>query len=67
MTKDEVKQQKKNEALNKIIFTHSKYFNYEQGNPWGDWDDLPSSAEQRDKEVKRILENLENELKKLKI
>lgn len=65
MTKNEIRQQKKNEALNKIIFIHSKYFKYDQG--WGDDDDESESCEkQRDYEVGLVLYKLQQELLKIK-
>ena len=65
MTIDEIKQQKKNEALNKIKFVYSKYFKYDQC--WGDEDDESDSCEiQRDNKVKDILYNLEKDLLLLK-
>ena len=64
MTYTEVRQCKKNEALNKIIFTYSKYFEYYQSMGWDDHAD--TQVEQRDQEVKMILSNLEYELNKLK-
>lgn len=65
MTKNEIRQQKKNEALNKIIFIHSKYFKYDQG--WGDDDDESESCEiQRDRQVKSVLYYLEKDLLKIK-
>lgn len=60
MTALEVRQQKKNETLNRIIFIYSKYFNYMDNS----YDD--SYVEQRDEQVKRALEKLEKELKLIK-
>ena len=59
MTKSEIKQQKKNEALNKIRkiyhpLNQKWYSNYQEDG---------SYAEQRDYEISQIIENLEKELK----
>lgn len=65
------KQQKKNEALNEIrkIFNPEYKFPYNQVDPYGDgdWDDLPSCAEEREKRISNIIERLEKDLKELKV
>jgi len=60
MTQTEVKQQLKNECLNRVLYIHSKYFKYMDNH----YDD--SYCEQRDYEVKKAVEKLEKELEKLK-
>lgn len=64
-----VRQQKKNEALNEIrkIFNPKYKFPYSQADPYGDWDDLPSCAEEREKRISNIIKQLEKDLKKLKV
>lgn len=63
------RQLKKNEALNAIrkVFNPKFKFPYEQGNPWGDWDDMPSLAEQREKYIANIIDKLERDLADLKV
>jgi uncharacterized FlaG/YvyC family protein len=58
MTKNDLVQLKKNEALNKIrkIFNPKIPFSYDQ---WSD----ESGIEQKGREVENIIERLENELK----
>ena len=66
MTPDEVKIQVKATALNKIRqIYHPKYkFPYSSGDWWDD--ESPSCAEQREKCVRDIIEQLERDLRKLK-
>ena len=61
MTKSEIRQQKKNEALNKIrkIYNPDIRFNY--SNFPGDG----SYSDQRDFEIRTIIETLEKDLKEL--
>lgn len=63
------RQHKKNEALNEIrkIFNPKYKFPYSQADPYGDWDDLPSCAEEREKRISNIIEQLEKDLKELKV
>lgn len=63
------RQLKKNEALNEIrkIFNPKYKFPYSQSDPYGDWDDLPSCAEEREKRISNIINQLEKDLKDLKI
>jgi hypothetical protein len=63
------RQLKKNEALNEIrkIFNPKYKFPYSQADPYGDWDDLPSCAEEREKRISYIIEQLERDLKELKV
>ena len=63
------RQLKKNEALNEIrkIFNPKYKFPYSQPDPYGDWDDLPSCAEEREKRISVIIEQLEKDLKELKV
>ena len=63
------RQQKKNEALNEIrkIFNLKYKFPYSQADPYSDWDDLPSCAEEREKRISNIIEQLEKDLKALKV
>lgn len=60
MTKNEVRQQKKNEALNAIrkIYNHKYQFHYDE------YDDA-SGSEQREDRIQYIIEQLEKELKQL--
>ena len=69
MTYEEIRQQLKNEALNKIIFIHSKYYKYELVDDLDDdyyGGNITSCDEERDKAVKSVLDNLEYKLKQLK-
>lgn len=61
MTKLEIRQQKRNEALNKIrkIYNPKYKCNYDQY-------DEDSYSEQREKEIRWIIENLEKDLKLIK-
>jgi hypothetical protein len=61
MTKLEIRQQMRNEALNKIrkIYNPKYKFNYDQY-------DEDSYSEQREKEIRLIIENLEKDLKNTK-
>lgn len=63
------RQLKKNEALNEIrkIFNPKYEFPYSEPNPYTDFDDHPSSAEQREERISDIIKQLEKELKKLKV
>lgn len=61
MTKLEIRQQKKNEALNKI----RKIFNKKYRFPYDEYDD-DSGSEQKEHFIKSIIEYLEKELKNLK-
>lgn len=63
------KQFKKNEALNAIreIYNPNYKFPYSQADPYGDWDDLPSHEEEREKRISNIIEQLEKDLSKLKV
>ena len=63
------RQLKKNEALNEIrkIFNPKYKFPYSQADPYADWDDLPSCAEEREKRISYIIEQLERDLKELKV
>ena len=70
MTYAEIRQQLKNESLNKIIHIHSKYFKYEGGDDldddfYGDCHQT-SCSDERDRAVKRELDRLEYKLKELK-
>ena len=63
------RQFKKNEALNEIrkIYNPKYKFPYSQSDPYGDWDNLPSCAEQKEKRISNIIEQLEKDLKELKV
>jgi len=68
MTKEEVKLQTKATALNAIrkIYNPHYKFPYSSFSGYGDWDDHESLAEQREKEIRRIIEQLEIDLKRIK-
>lgn len=59
----------KSEALNQIrkICNPNYKFPYSVVDPFGDWDDLPSRAEEREYRISNIIEQLEKDLKKLKV
>jgi hypothetical protein len=61
MTKSEIKQQKKNEALNSI----RKIYHPLNQKWYSNYPEDGSYAEQRDFEIRQIIENLEKELKSL--
>lgn len=63
------RQFKKNEALNAIreIYNPNYKSPYSQADPYGDWDDLPSCVEEREKRISNIIEQLEKDLSKLKV
>lgn len=63
MTKEQVIQQKKNEALNKIMnIYHPKYSTFKYSNNYYD----ESYAEQRDYRIREIIETLEKDLIEVK-
>lgn len=59
MTPDQVRQNKRNEALNKIRKVYSNAMSYD---PW----DESSYAEQRDWQVTQIIQQLDRDLKSIK-
>ena len=63
------RQFKKNEALNAIrkIYNQKYKFPYSEPNPYEDWDNLPSCAEEREKRILNIIEQLERDLSTLKV
>lgn len=61
MTNDEVRQQKKNEALNKIRKIYNPLYKVH----YDDYSD-ESYSEQRDYKIESIIEDLEKELNKIK-
>ena len=63
------RQKKKYEQINKIrkSFNPKNKFPYSQADLYGDWDDLPSCAEEREKRISNIIEQLEKDLKYLKV
>ena len=62
MTKQEQKQQLKNEALNKIRRIYNPHYKY----PYSfNFSEDGSYAEQRDQDIRQIIEDLEKELRAL--